>query len=103
MALPSTTDVVGQAQFARNLNLGEVGVDHFSSASSSVAKVIRLPTMHATSTVLLLSPLFSVIVPGTISAKERLQHVRYQCCGLDGFVELAVLGRVGIELLLEKF
>jgi hypothetical protein len=59
--------------------------------------------MDATLTGLPLSPLFSVAAPGAISAKERLQHVRYQYSGLDGFVvEPAVLGGIGIELFLEE-
>jgi len=53
-------------------------------------------------TALPLPPLFSETAPGAIRAKERLQHVRYQFCGFDGFVEPAVLGRVGIELFLER-
>jgi hypothetical protein len=46
--------------------------------------------------------LFSAAAPGAISTKERLQHVWYQCCGFDGFVEPTVLGRVRIELFLER-
>jgi hypothetical protein len=38
-----------------------------------------------------------------VTAKVVLQHVRYQYCGLDRFtVDPAVLGRIGIELFLEK-
>jgi hypothetical protein len=46
--------------------------------------------------------LFSAAAPSAISTKERLQHVRYQCCGRDRFVEPAVLDRIGIELFLER-
>jgi hypothetical protein len=46
--------------------------------------------------------LFSAAAPGAINTKERLQHVWYQCCGFDRFVEPAVLGRVAIELFLER-
>jgi hypothetical protein len=98
-----TADLIRQAQFARDLLLGEVGRGHFSLASSSMASIIRRPTMAATLTGLPLPPLFSVLAPGAISTKECLQHVRYQRCGFDGFVEPAVLGRIGIELFLEKF
>jgi hypothetical protein len=49
-----------------------------------------------------LPPLFSATAPGAISTKERLQHVRYQCCGSDRFVEPAVLDRIGIKLFLER-
>jgi hypothetical protein len=37
-----------------------------------------------------LTRLFSAAAPGAITAHDRLQHVRYQRCGFDAFVEPAV-------------
>jgi hypothetical protein len=97
-------DLVRQAQFARDLQLGEVGGCHFSWASSRVARVIRWPPMGSRSIGLSLPPLFSASTPGAIRTEERLQHMRYQFCGFDGLVVApAVLGCIGIELFLERF
>lgn len=100
----NAADLVGQAKFARDFQLGEVGGGHFDLASSLATKVVRGPPMGSTLTGLRLSSLFSVAAPGAIRAKERLQDVRYQFCGFDGLVVApAVLGRIGIELFLEGF
>jgi hypothetical protein len=97
-------DLVGQAQFARDLQLGEVGGGHFSSASSRMVKVIRRPTMDATLTRWCLPHLFSEAAPGAIRTEEGLQDVWYQFCGFDGLVvEPAVLGCISIVLLLQRF